>query len=398
MRSQENQEGYVIVTVGVLIVVLLGFVALGIDVGVLSSARTSAQRAADAAALGAAFVYVTRPDLDETTTPKLSEVVTDYAKKVAASNKILEVAVNVSEVTATPEVADRRVTVTLTHSQPTFFASILGEYSANITVTAVAEAAFNATGDRCTKPWFVPNTVLDNGSGQGALCNACSATPPHVLIETSGADPEVSQYAQDWMTAQDALPSNNNPPPRQFTIKPQNPSQAISPGQFFAIRLGDGNGASWYEQNIRTCPDQAVFCQTSYPSEPGAMVGPTKQGVNALVNYNRDANCNNCDRDTYVAVGKYQRPASQGGGIFSSSRSLAIAPVIDVCVFCPDNFPSGTESGQFTVIGFALVFIEGIQGNEVKARLIDVLDCAGGNPPQEASGAYSVPVRLVRTS
>lgn len=398
MPSRENERGYVLVTVAVLIVVLLGFVALGIDVGMLSSARTSAQRAADAAALGAAFVYVTHPNLDETTTPKLSEVVTDYAKKVAASNKIFEMFVDVSEVTAVPEVANRRVTVTITHAQPTYFARIFGENSANITVTAVAEAAFNATGDRCTKPWFIPNTVLDEGSGKSALCNACSATPPHVLIDTSVADPVASQYAEDWMTAQDALPSNHNPPPRQFTIKPQNPSQAISPGQFFAIRLGDGNGASWYEQNIRTCSAQAVLCQTAYPSEPGDMVGPTRKGVNALVNYNQDPNCNNCDRDTYVAVGKYKRPASQGGGEFSSSRALVISPVIEVCSFCPDNFPSGTASGQFTVVGFALVFIEGMQGPDVKARLIDVLDCGAGVPPAGETGAYAVPVRLVRTS
>ncbi len=54
----DNERGYIIVTTAMLLVVFLGFGALAIDVGLLYSARTSAQRAADAAALAGAFTFV----------------------------------------------------------------------------------------------------------------------------------------------------------------------------------------------------------------------------------------------------------------------------------------------------------------------------------------------------
>jgi hypothetical protein len=387
-----------LVTVAALTVVLLGFAALSIDIGTLHSARTAAQRAADAAALAGAFAFVTRPNLVDDAAGR--DAIKQHAISVGNVNKILSTPVSIATSDVTVEFSIRRVTVNVNHTQPSLFARVLGQNSTAIRATAIAEAALSATGARCTKPWFIPNTVLASGNGQSAVCDACNASPPQILIDSSG---QVSQFANDWMAAEDAKPPAQNP--RQFTIKPQNPNATISPGQFYAIRLGSSSGAQDYEENIYTCAeDGTVFCQQSYPSEPGNMVGPTRMGVNQLVNYNGDPNCNNCDRDTYVAIGQYQRPASQGGGISSTSRSLVIAPIIEVCGFCPDNFPSGTEEAQFTVVGFALVFIEGIQGNDVQARLINVTDCSGGGggggggggiDPSE-TGPFSVPVRLVR--
>ena len=60
MRRRDNQDGYTMVIIVGLLVVFLGFTALSVDVGVLQSARASAQKAADAAALAGAFVFVTR--------------------------------------------------------------------------------------------------------------------------------------------------------------------------------------------------------------------------------------------------------------------------------------------------------------------------------------------------
>src|SRR3989454_12536765 len=53
-RGIANETGSVIVIVALTLVVLLGFLALGIDLGMLYTARTDAQRAADAAALAGA--------------------------------------------------------------------------------------------------------------------------------------------------------------------------------------------------------------------------------------------------------------------------------------------------------------------------------------------------------
>ena len=395
MRTQQKEKGYTLVIIAALIVVFLGFTALSVDTGILYSARASAQRAADSAALAGAFVFVTRPDLTESTTPKQSDVIKENAVKTAATNKMLGAPVTIATTDVTVDTANHRVTVQVNQNQPTVFARIMGENTANIHATAIAEAARSATGDRCIKPWFIPNTVFSTESGGNAVCNACSASPAQVIIDTNPSSPDYlkqSQYYKDW------LQSN---PSRQFTLKPDNGSGGkFAPSQYFGIRLGDSNGGSDYAYNVSHCPATPVFCQTSYPSEPGDKVGPTRKGICSLICYNGDEQCNGCEMDTYEGVGKYRRPGppTSDGGLGSTSRSLGIAPIIDVCVFCPDSFPSGTTSGQYTVIGFATVFIEGFSGGNVQARLINVLDCSGGgggiNPAE--TGAFGLPIRLVR--
>ncbi|PYO65688.1 MAG: pilus assembly protein TadE, partial [Gemmatimonadetes bacterium] len=61
IRMVESETGSVIVIVALTLLVLLCFLALGIDLGMLYTARTDAQRAADAAALAGASAFVDNP-------------------------------------------------------------------------------------------------------------------------------------------------------------------------------------------------------------------------------------------------------------------------------------------------------------------------------------------------
>jgi len=52
------------------------------------------------------------------------------------------------------------------------------------------------------------------------------------------------------------------------------------------------------------------------------------------------------------------------------------------------------------IIGFAVFFLDGIQGTDVVAHLINVSSCGagGGGVPGETGGTvFSIPLRLVRT-
>ena len=68
MDRTNEQDGYILASTAMLLVVLLGFVAVGVDLGVLFSARTAAQRAADAAALAGAFTFIVDPTAPQPTT------------------------------------------------------------------------------------------------------------------------------------------------------------------------------------------------------------------------------------------------------------------------------------------------------------------------------------------
>src|SRR5213083_2076009 len=121
-NGRQTEGGYVLVTVAVMLVVLIGFTALAIDTGILYADRTQSQRAADAAALSGAFTYVI-----ENLTPAAAQLRAEHdANQTAIANKVMGQAISAaggncavgSEVCSRADVANRRVTVTITRNEP----------------------------------------------------------------------------------------------------------------------------------------------------------------------------------------------------------------------------------------------------------------------------------------
>lgn len=390
MRSQESQKGYVIVTVAVLMVVLVGFIALGTDVGMLQSARASAQRAADSAALAGAFSFVV-----DTTSPQPATA-KDHAVSVAGTNKIFGTPVTITTDNVNVDVANHRVTVDVTVDQPTYFARIFGQNTATIRVQAIAEASLTATGSTCVKPWFLSNTALSNQAGITNPCDAC-AQGKVLLQKVPGTEGwEVTAWGKSLI--QDGL--------NTFTIKESDPQEALAPGQFYEI--DPPGGSDQYRTSIEQCVTIPFYCGQVKTPLTGNRIGPTVQGVKTMIG------CPNLD--SYISPGHYQ-PAA-GGTPRDTSRSLVTVAVWDVCSmpnFCPaGEFPSGTTV-EIPIVGFALVFIEGLvpsgnptatpdcNGNTVRARLINISACGdtggaggGGGPAPPVGAASGLPVRLVR--
>jgi hypothetical protein len=358
-----------------MLIVLVGFVALGVDTGALYSARTSAQEIADAAALAGAFTYIKDP---ENASP--ATLATNDALQVAINNTIMGKAIAAGDVTVTPDVPNRRVTVVVTSSQPTYFARAIWGNNATITTTATAEAAANSTGSGCVRPWFIPNTVFATTSA----CAACAAKT-ELLVDT--ATSQITPFAKAKVRA-DTGEEN------KFTLKPQDPHDAIAPGQFYAIDIPNDLNGDDYENNISTCTNGLVRCHHTYSVLTGNRVGPTKHGVEDLIG--------NPPLFTWSDTGKYLREAD--GKYFDIAPNVIIAPIWDPCSltgFCPDgDFPNGTTV-ELKVVGFAIIFLDGIQGDEVKAHLVSVSACGveGGAPGSDddvGGTVLSIPLRLVR--
>src|SRR5437667_419410 len=167
--------------------------------------------------------------------------------------------------------------------------------------------------------------------------------------------------------------------------------QPVAAGKFYSIQLPGSSGANDYRNNIANCANTYVRCGDFYSTENGNMVGPTKQGVNDLIG--------NPPTDTWTeTVGQYQTPY----GLTDTSKNIAVAPIWHTCGtagVCPaGNFPSGNATVQ--IIGFAVFFLDGIQGTDVVGHLINVSSCGagGGGIPGETGGTVlAIPLRLVRT-
>src|SRR5437773_12099543 len=135
MNTSRKQKGFVLVVLALLLVVLIGFLALAVDVGVLYSARTSAQEVADAAALAGAFTFI-----NDTKSPQ-PQTASDNAVQVAINNSILGQPIAAGDVNVNVDYANRRVKVDVQSTQNTYFAKAFGVQTANVGVEAGAEAA-----------------------------------------------------------------------------------------------------------------------------------------------------------------------------------------------------------------------------------------------------------------
>jgi hypothetical protein len=366
----------VLVVVALMLVAFAGFVALGVDVGALYSAKASAQEVADSAALAGAFTFINTPLADQPATAR------NYALQIASSNSIMGHPVKEKDVTVTVDVANRTVTVDVQTTQDTHFARALGKPTVDIGVTATAEASDHSSGASKARPWFIANTVFSSNED---ICDA-PCNPAQLLIDP--VTREVTSFAETKFGA-------------QFLLKPQSPQQALSPGQFYEIDIpGMGGGASGYEDGIREGSPDFAPCFEYYSVLTGNKKGPTERGVNDLIG--------DPPRFTWIAPGQYRREFDSK--IFDMSENVVVAPIWDVCGtsgFCPNAKLQGTKE-TLQIIGWGILFVEGIsssdpQADGVVARLLNVSSCGAGGAGagsggtgERGSSVLSMPVRLVR--
>ena len=371
------ESGFTVVTVAGTLVSVLSFVAMAVDMGVLYSSRSGAQKSVDAAALAGAFTFVTNPLFPQ------PDAAVEHAVQTATSNYILGSAIQASDLSVTVEVEQRKVYVDLNYAQPTYFARILGLNSVPISVQAVARASDNSASAGCTKPWLIPNAML-SGS---APCTACGLG--EVLLGPGEGD-SVTAWGQSQVG-------------QQFMVRAGNPGSVLAPREFFAMRLNDSLGGNDYQTNITTCSPQVVTCLQSYEIEPGQMIGATTLGVQDLVTI-----YGSVSPDVWLGAGQYQHPNST---VSSTSHQLVTAAIWDSCdgsIVCtgPSAQHNRLRSGQTSVqaIGFAVFFIEGVGGGalpgtsiDVVVRLVGLSRCGdGGNVNLTELGPYGFPVRLGR--
>ena len=363
LRRRNEESGVTLVMVALFLVVLVGMVALAIDLGVLFTARTSAQHAADAAALAGAFTLQNPGALQDLSAK-------NAAIAVAAKNKILGQPVTITPADVNVNINARQVTVTVRRTVGTFFAPVLALFaggagfdSAGITVNATAEASSRAAGDYCFKPFWVPNTVLSSNP------NACDVG--EVLFDPQGRITDWAAYRYGtaitmWRTVDlshwDLVDINNSIP-----------GVGIPEAMEKCLNFSASNAA--------------IRCGDVLEAANGSFVGDISANVNNLIGAP--------NQDTWAGLGKFQD--GNTNEIKDGSPSLVAVAVWDNCADDLDPMDQ-----NFAVAGFAQVFIDrvmpgGAAGNTINAHLVSVASCSKGVGSGSGTGPFSTPVRLVQT-
>ncbi|HKU22276.1 MAG TPA: pilus assembly protein TadG-related protein, partial [Terriglobales bacterium] len=175
-HPRDRQRGSTLVLAAAALLMLLGMAGFAIDALTLYVSRTDAQRAADAAALAGAKIFVTSgcTTAANCTTGSTQTLVKQAAEGAGAQNKVFGQYASIadSDITFPPsptgDLHDPMVQVKVHRVIPTLFmgalSRMLGGNVSGITVAATATAeAFNPTGSNlpfgtgCIKPWLMPN-------------------------------------------------------------------------------------------------------------------------------------------------------------------------------------------------------------------------------------------------
>jgi Flp pilus assembly protein TadG len=408
-----SERGAVLIHVGVAMIGLLGFCAVSIDYGVMWTARRQAQNAADAAALAGA-VSLAFNDPADTNRARFAAEAAGEANLVWGQAPNIDPATDITIGTCPTGIAnssDVCVRADVYRNQargnplPTFFARILNIADQGVRATATARVLVGNSAS-CMRPW----ALTDKWHDAVDTDNPIEATPTWTLEDKYERyyenGPNRGQLMPGTVDCYRAALTNlsgpymNNCPAdvgvtsfqsevdagTRVTLKSGNPNQALTAGWFFPIDLprpgGPATGGDRYRENIASCNSLAVNIGDLLWTEPGNMIGPTNQGVTALISQDPGAMWNGTD----VVGGAF--------GVNNSPRIVPI-PIFNVDAYHFQDKTSGRFQVQVTnILGF---FVEEMQGNDVTGILLPYrAEFNPGAANVETTSAFLYSVVLVR--
>ena len=240
------------------------------------------------------------------------------------------------------------------------------------------------------RPWAIPDKWIEN------------TDPPWDFTDTYDrryhSGPQAGQLIplprDDYVPPSTSGPGSGYSLPADVglavTLKAGNPNQSLSPGLFFPIdlpRAGGGpfTGGDKYRENIATCSSVSIPIGTWLTFEPGNMVGPTQQGVNALIGQ---------DPNAYFDTGTNTVQNSCAPSCATYSPRIVAIPI-----FHTDVFDAGQTTGRVdilivNILGF---FVEQMQGNNVVGYFMTIPGLIDdGAPGVGTQSAFQRTVLLVR--
>jgi hypothetical protein len=421
-RWRASQErGAVLVHAAVAMMGLMAFSALVIDYGAFWVSRGQAQNSADAAALAGA-VSLAFDDPDDIPRAQAAAAATGTANLVWGAAPSILPATDVQLVPCPPGApglpdtcirANVYRSVARSNALPTYFAQIMGLTTQDVRATATAQILTGNATD-CLKPWAVadkwhenwengapnsgpwtPTSNFDKYKKQGnQMVPDPTVTTPDVYVAPTADSPGTGFTP---FTAQGAQTSDYG---LQMTLKIGDSQSRISSGWFLALDLlkADGtlsNGGNDYRNNIAGCSGTtyAIGDTLNVDSEQGNMVGPTKQGVDALTSKDPGA--------TWNATAK-SITGSCAPGVCADGQYYTSSPrVVAIALFNIDAFFAGAPNGKTTVpitniMGF---FVEGMGGSgnkDVIGRLVEIPGLTKGTSSVDETAAFLRKVLLVR--
>ncbi len=408
--NRQPERGISLLMVAIGLLVLLGISVLAIDLVSLYVGRNEAQRAADAAALAGAKVFVDTACTSSTSNPCSSQTGpgTQAAISIGGQNNVGGQAANIQGADVTFDFSipgDPRITVVVQrtaargNAMPTFFAKAFGVLSADIRAQATAEA-YNPSGSPtgpticagCVKPFSMPN--CDPDPLHAFPVNPACATPGQgYFVDPTGAIAHPGAYPGGVVGERWTLHYNSGP------------------SQYSDVDTGCGSGNQ--TPCISACSSATWACGNTLNTVQGDRAGQIRQGIRDLIhatanglNHGQDTINTNVTPFQITGGSNNPNPAAVGQTITNSDS------LVTVVLYDGHSVPPGIQ--PVIIVGYMQMFIESVSSGaggdaEIAAVILNISGCGirtgqcgnsggglTGGTVQGGNGSL-IPIRLIRS-
>jgi len=398
LRHLRNDErGMSFVFVGLGFMAFMSATILAIDVGMLMTARAQAQTSADAGALSGATALAYNNFTDHSATgpavtSAINAAVANLVMGQGPSVTPADVTFPLDPTTNAYDLVQVNVYRTAARSNPfpTLIAGLFGTSTADVQATATAQV-MPANAMDCVLPFTIPDKwqehVDSNGNYDGPTWNPndsfdiAASQGNQANVGAAFANPDVYVPPQPagsstQTTGFDAVADRGT----KITLKP-GAQNAPTPSFYQAWDIGGVTGASAYSTNIGTCNTNMTEVGNPMLPETGNMVGPTNQGVAALIaqdsNAMWDTSCN-----------------CVTGSAFATSPRVRAIPLYDPYVYASDQH-SGKSQPTLQIVGYLGFFIDSVQAGQVTGYITPISGTWKKGGPT-LNGGFSKVIMLVQ--
>ncbi len=385
-RIRQDESGMTYVFIGLSMMAFISASMLAIDVGMLMTARSQAQNSADAGALAGATALL----YDDFNDRSAGGPAVTSAIRAATANNVMGANVSVTAADVqflsnpTTGQLDRvRVSVRRTASRGNAVTTLIARYfgmgTADIGATATAEAA-PANAMSCVKPFTIPDRWTEK------------QTPPYDATDTYDAydnkgkplanpDIYVPAYKADGSPNPNYTGYNNEADRGMQLMIRAGTGNNITPSFYFSLAMTDDSGGSDYRWNIANCNTHKYHWGDLLVQEPGNMMGPTTQGIQALIAQDPNAS--------------WDVPSKK---VINSAYGNHSPRIFPIPLYDPIYYDSGKRNGRnadlktANWIGF---FVDQVSGNNIFGRIIPLAGVYDKNGPAP-NGALPKAIRLIQ--
>lgn len=366
-----DESGFSMVFVGLGCMAFVAASMLAIDVGMLMTARSQAQNSADAGALAGA----TSLAFDDYNDRSATGPAVTHAIAASVANKVISGTVSVTPADIVflndPSGEPNRVQVTVyrtgARGNPvsTLIAKYFGINTADISAVATAEAS-PANAMTCVKPFTIPDKWVEKNPVTKVFAPTDNferwVKRQGNVVLTNPADVYEPAYVGNTPPTRNSAYSGYNMESNRglrLVLRAASGNQ-IQPSFYFSLAMTSDTGGQDYRWNIANCNHSIYHWGDPLVQEPGAMEGPTVQGILELI-----------ARDP----GAYWDAATNSvkNSAFGDRQSPRIFPIP---LYDPDYYTYGKETGRVASlrvanwIGFFVEYVG--PGSEINGRIIPI--------------------------